>query len=135
MLVTLSGTPDPGRPPSGAAAEALDAVIQAQGWRLSEARWQAIDQLLDAMDAAVEADDPGALAVATLHLELAGPLRITPIGAAPVGPAPPAVFYRLNRLVHSLGGRPADPEDQPGQAGQPGPTAQDGTGDAPARDR
>lgn len=101
-------------PPGGASsdvadvrAEALDVVSNALRWQLADARWQAIEQVLTAMDAALAADDLAALTAATADLELAGPLRITRIGATPVVPPPPPVRDRLNRLVYSLGGTSA----------------------------
>ena len=83
-------------------AEALDVLSDAQLWRLAEARWQTIEQVLAAMDAALASGDIDALAEATAALELAGPLRIIPIGPA-VGPTP-AARELLNKLVHFLGG-------------------------------
>jgi hypothetical protein len=53
---------------------------------------------------ALAAADLDALAAATADLELAGPLRITRIGATPVVPPTPPVRDLLNRLVFSLGG-------------------------------
>jgi hypothetical protein len=112
MFVTLGSMVFPDEPPAStdsgndfdARAEALDVVSDALQWRLAEARWQAIEQVLIAMDAALAAGNVDALAAATADLELAGPLRITRIGATPVVPPAPAVRARLNRLVHSLGG-------------------------------
>jgi hypothetical protein len=83
-------------------AEALDVLSDAQLWQLAEARWQTIEQVLATMDAALASGDIDALAEATAALELAGPLRIIPIGSA-VGPTPVARDL-LNKLVHFLGG-------------------------------
>lgn len=95
-----------------ARAEALDVVSDARQWRLNETRWRSLEQILAAMDAALAAGDTAALMTATANLELAGPVRLTRIGATPVLPPPPAVRDRLNRLVHSLGGAPAqEPEE------------------------
>ena len=85
-------------------AEALDVASDALLWRMTDTRWHVIEHVLVAMDAALEAVDLDALAAATTDLELAGPLRITRIGGAPVVPPPPPIHYRLNRLVHSLDG-------------------------------
>jgi hypothetical protein len=103
-------------------AEALDVVSDALEWRLAEARWEAVEQVLVVMDAALEAGDPDALAAATADLELAGPLRITRIGATPVVPPAPPIRDRLDRLVHSLGGGPAaqHQEDEDSGAGNDG---------------
>jgi hypothetical protein len=83
-------------------AEALDVLSDAQVWQLAQARWETIEQVLAAMDAALASGDIDALAEATAALELAGPLRIIPIGPA-VGPTPVARDL-LNKLVHFLGG-------------------------------
>jgi len=115
MFVTLKNMVSPDEPPrsrdSGDAfelrAEALDVASDALLWRMTDARWQAIEQVLLAMNAALEASDLDALAAATTKLELAGPLRITRIGGTPVVPPPPPIHYHLNQLVHSLGGTAA----------------------------
>jgi hypothetical protein len=96
-------------------AEALDVLSDALQWQLADARWQVIEQILNAMDAALETGDTEALAVATADLELAGPLRILPIGPPPVGPTPKARDL-LNKMVYSLGGTMAG-EDQGDAAG------------------
>jgi hypothetical protein len=83
-------------------AEALDVLSDAKLWQLAETRWQTIEQVLATMDAALTSGDIDALAEATAALELAGPLRILPIGPA-VGPTPVARDL-LNKLVHFLGG-------------------------------
>ena len=102
-------------------AEALDVISDALRWRLVAQRWHAIEEVLAAMDAALAANDLQALAAATADLELAGPLRITPIGSPPVVPPPPPVRDRLNRLVTSLGDRPAVAKEEPGDVGTKGP--------------
>jgi hypothetical protein len=84
-------------------AEALDVVSDALRWLLTETRWPAVEQLVVAMETAVETADRNALEEATAELELAGPLRMTRIGAVPLVPPPPRVLDRLNRLVYSLG--------------------------------
>src|SRR5689334_11872934 len=122
MFVTLSSMnslePGPGWNPADTAsvrAEALDVISDVLSWRLAGTRWVAIEQVLAAMDAALAAGDVTALATATTDLELAGPVRITRIGADPVVPPPPAIRDRLNQLVHSLGGVPAADQPDPGQ--------------------
>ena len=98
---------------SGLRAEALDVLSDALQWQLAETRWRAIDQILAAMDVAVADRDLDALMAASADLELAGPLRITRIGADPVLSAPAEVRDRLNRLVFTLGDVPAASEDHP----------------------
>jgi hypothetical protein len=104
------------REAAGIRAEALEALSDAFAWKLADARWQEIRQILDSMAAALQAGDVDALSAATAHLELAGPLRIIPIGAA-AGP-PPLVHDLLNTLVHALGGVTVDgPPPEPGDEG------------------
>jgi hypothetical protein len=99
-------------------AEALDVLSDAQLWQLAEARWQTIEQVLAAMEAALASGDIDALAEATAALELAGPLRILPIGPA-VGPTPVARDL-LNRLVYFLGGVSAEEQATDAGAGDAG---------------
>jgi CATRA-Associated Small Protein len=100
-------------------ADALDVVTDALQWRLAEERWQKIEDILTAMDGALENGDANAIAATTADLELAGPLRIILIGPA-AGPTPVARDL-LNKMVHSLGGvtvqEPEDPAQEPGDAG------------------
>jgi hypothetical protein len=106
------GTPD--KSPAGwdsadipdARAEALAIVADACQWQLAGERWHSVEQVLIEMEAALAAGDRRGLATATADLELAGQLRITKIGDAPVVPPTPPVRYQLDRLVHSLGGTP-----------------------------
>lgn len=92
-------------------AEALGVISDALRWRLADARWQVVEQVVAAMAGALAAGDLKALTAATADLELAGPVRITRIGAMPIVPPPPPVRDRLNQLVHSLGGTPAVQDD------------------------
>jgi hypothetical protein len=101
-------------------------IEDALRWQLPEARWRGIEQALGAIDAALVADDPEALVAATVRLELAGPMRITRIGGAPVVPPPPPLRDRLNRLVFALGGVSLGPQQ---------PTTEDGGADDDAARR
>ena len=103
--------------PPDVRAEALEVLGDALLWQLTDVRWQAIEQTLDAMRAAVAAGDPDALAAATLHLELAGPLRITRIGGSPAVSASQEIRDLLNHLVFALGGTTLEPRPQPADAG------------------
>ena len=98
-------------------AEALDVVLDALQWHLVHARWDLVQQVLKAMNAALAAGDQEALAAATADLELAGPLRITMIGATPVVPPTPPVRDLLNHLVHALGDTPKGGHDGPDDTG------------------
>jgi CATRA-associated small protein len=105
---------------SCARSEALDVVLDTHEWRLAQARWQTIEQILIAMNAAVAAGDAAALLTAIADLELASPLRMTLIGDSPAIPATPPVRALLNTLVHSLGGVPPTPARPAGTAGAEG---------------
>jgi hypothetical protein len=72
---------------------------------LSPARWEGIAGILEALATEVAASDLSNLTEATIQLELAGPVRITRIGAMPTEPPPPRVRERINQLIHSLSGK------------------------------
>jgi hypothetical protein len=74
-------------------------------WELSPARWEGIAGILDALAAEVADSDLSNLAEATIQLELAGPVRLTRIGATPTEPPPPRVRERINQLIHRLSGK------------------------------
>jgi CATRA-Associated Small Protein len=81
---------------------ALDVLTDVLQWRLPQARWTRVTEIVQSIDKALSAGDPIALEAATVDLELAGPVRITRVGATPQVPAPQPVRERVNRLVHSL---------------------------------
>jgi len=95
--------------------EAVRALSHVEYWELTPARWELLAGMLDGLAAAAPAGDVDAIAVATADLELAGPMRITPIGAGsrpaeagPTGvvriPVPPEIRERVNELIHMLRG-------------------------------
>jgi hypothetical protein len=94
-------------------ATALDVLGDLDAWRLSEPRWARVEEILEALTAAVAAADLDGVRQATADLEVIGPVRITRIGAVPVVPPPRRVRDRTNHLVHLLteavdaAGRPA----------------------------
>jgi CATRA-associated small protein len=81
---------------------ALDVLTDVLQWRLPQARWTRVTEIVQSIDKALSAGDPVALEAATIDLELAGPIRITRIGAPPQVPAPPPVRDRVNSMVDSL---------------------------------
>jgi hypothetical protein len=91
-------------------ADLLDVLDDVTQWRLASQRWQQVYDLLGAITDALASGDIDALRVATGELELAGPVRITRIGATPADPPPDDVQERVNHLKHSLRSldRPAD---------------------------
>ena len=88
--------------------DALNVLRDVLLWELSPARWEGIAGVLEALAADLELGDLGTLAEATIELELAGPVRITRIGATPTEPPPPPVRERINQLIHSLSGQARD---------------------------
>lgn len=85
--------------------DAVQVLEDLQLWELAPARWEGIAGILEALATEVAAGDLGNLAEATAQLELAGPVRITRIGAVPTEPPPPRVRERINQLIHSLSGK------------------------------
>jgi hypothetical protein len=74
-------------------------------WELSPARWEGVAGILDALAVEVADSDLSNLEEATIQLELAGPVRITRLGAAPTEPPPPRVRERINQLIYRLSGK------------------------------
>jgi hypothetical protein len=115
---SAGGQGSPGRGvPGDVQTEALEAVQDALQWQLAESRWQAIEEILTTMETAFINGDREALEAATVHLEMAGPLRITRIGATPIVPPPPPILLQLNHLVLSLGGATPAPSRLAGEPG------------------
>jgi hypothetical protein len=79
----------------------LTIVQNAQKWELPAARWEVIAAVLAVLLQALDQGNLDAVAEAAIQLELAGPTRITKIGA-PAKPAPPPVRERLNETVTKL---------------------------------
>ncbi|MEV5822393.1 CATRA system-associated protein [Micromonospora harpali] len=76
---------------------------EAQGWRLTDGKWQEVGRLVEDVEKALAGGDAAALRRLTDTLEVAGEVRITRIGAASTPqPVPPPIRDRLNRLVHQL---------------------------------
>jgi CATRA-Associated Small Protein len=84
--------------------EALSVLRDVLEWSLTPARWEDVAGTLDGLGTGLDLADPGqlgALAEATIALELAGPVRITKIDKSAV-PAPEGVRDRVNQLIHEL---------------------------------
>jgi CATRA-Associated Small Protein len=92
---------------------AHDVVSDSLSWRLPEARWARVMEILQLMDEAISAGDPVALDNGTVELELAGPVRITRIGTTQQVPPPPTVLERLTRTARVLAGGPDKGEKRP----------------------
>jgi len=86
-------------------SDALDVLSEVLMWQLAAPRWQAIEEVLIAMAAALQTNDLEALAEATIDLELAGPVRITRIGGTSLSAPTDAVRSRVVQLIRSLNDR------------------------------
>jgi hypothetical protein len=82
--------------------DAVNVLQDALLWELSPSRWEGITAILQALETDLADEDVEALAEVVAQLELAGPVRITSIGAPPVAPPPPKVRERINHLIHRL---------------------------------
>ncbi len=111
--------------PAQIRADAVSTLSHVLRWELTAARWDLLGGMLDALAAAAAESDADALAVATADLELAGPMRITPIGpgSAQRREAPPEVRDRINELIHVLRGadQGTDTGAQGARGGERGP--------------
>jgi hypothetical protein len=95
-----------------ARAEAAELLADVLDWRLPANRWAEVGQLVSVLAAASAEDSAVALREAMMELELAGPVRVTRIGAADEaqqGPPPEPVRERVNRLIYALGTEPWRP--------------------------
>jgi hypothetical protein len=90
--------------------DAVDVLRDALVWRLTTGQWTAVTQAVDVLAAALVAGDASLFREALYDLELAGPVRATRIEDAEVLPPPEPVRERVNELIHTLDGRPVDPQ-------------------------
>jgi hypothetical protein len=89
--------------------DALDVLRDALVWRLTGARWRAVEQVLEALAGALATDESAAFRAAVCDLELGGPVRAVRVEDASTLPAPQGVRERINELIHTLdGSRPTD---------------------------
>jgi hypothetical protein len=109
MLAPMSSDM-PAGPPAGASAvpddlrsDALDILSDALQWRLPAARWESVEKVAQALRDAVRAGDLEELEAALGDLELAAPLRITPLGGEETTPATPGLRNIARDVVHDLG--------------------------------
>lgn len=84
--------------------DALSVLRDVLGWRLSAARWEGIAGSVEALAASLELSDLAAAEGMVIQLELAGPVRVTRIGALPTQPPPAKVRERISQLIHRLSG-------------------------------
>jgi hypothetical protein len=100
----------PARPAAGARtlpddlrSDVLDILSDAVQWRLPEVRWAGVEKLVQALHEALRAGDVAAVEAKLGDLELAAPLRITPIGGEPAGPATRRLRNLAEQVVRDLG--------------------------------
>jgi hypothetical protein len=84
--------------------DAVSVLQDMLSWRLSAARWDAIAGSVEALATYLDLGDLAAARDIVIQLELAGPVRITRIGAVPSQPPPPPVRDRVNHLIYRLSG-------------------------------
>lgn len=84
-------------------SDVADIVSDAVRWRLTDARWAQVEQLLGALHMALQSGDLQTVEAAVIDLELAAPLRIIPIGVNPPGPPTPQLRRLAMQIVHDLG--------------------------------
>jgi hypothetical protein len=83
-------------------AEALEALGDLAEWQLPAERWDRVAAIIEVLIHTYTDRDGPAFRNAIIDLEMAGPVRITRIGATPTVPPPQRVRDRANHLVHSL---------------------------------
>lgn len=110
----------PARPAIGARklpddlrSDVLDILSDAVQWRLPEVRWPGVEKLVQALHEALRAGDVAAVEARLGDLEFAAPLRITPIGGEPAGPATRRLRNLAAQVVHDLGEGPEPDDDEP----------------------
>jgi hypothetical protein len=96
-----------------------DIVADAVQWHLAEADWPKVETLVEELHRVLRAGDTAAVESALVELELAAPLRITPVGGPPTNPAPTRLWHVAAEIVHDLGAGldlsgPGDETDQDG---------------------
>lgn len=89
--------------PEDLRSDVLDLLSDAVQWRLPAARWEGVEELVQALHDALSEGDLAKLEAALGDLELAAPLRITPIGGEQTTQAPPPVRNGIIRVVYDLG--------------------------------
>ena len=104
----MSSEPPP--PPAGPRtllddlrSDVLDIISDAVQWRLPEERWADVEELVQALHEALRIGEPDEVETALAKLELAAPLRITPISGDPTRPATHRLRNLAKQVVHDLG--------------------------------
>jgi hypothetical protein len=77
VVIGTQARGDNGRTPisSEQMANAAEVVIEVLRWKLSPARWGAVEQILSVLQRALDENDADMLTETLAHLELMGPIR------------------------------------------------------------
>lgn len=89
--------------PEDLRSDVLDILSDTVRWRLPAARWEGVEKLVQALYDAVREGDLEKLEATLGDLELAAPLRITPIGGEQTTQATSKLRNIADRVVHDLG--------------------------------
>ena len=80
--------------------DALDVLRDATAWTLPDTRWSSITDIVRTLSGAWRAGDRALLRESVYELELAGPVRATPIGTRTLlVAAPEPVREEINELI------------------------------------
>lgn len=89
--------------PADLRSDVLDILSDTVQWRLPAARWEGVEKLVQALHDAARQGDLAKLEATLGDLELAAPLRITPIGGEQTVQATSKLRNLADRVVHDLG--------------------------------
>jgi hypothetical protein len=89
--------------PEDLRSDVLDILSDAVQWRLPAARWEGVEKLVQGLHDAVKEGDLEKLEATLGDLELAAPLRITPIGGEQTTQATSKLRNIADRVVYDLG--------------------------------
>ncbi|MDX3191246.1 hypothetical protein PV458_22790 [Streptomyces sp. MN03-5084-2B] len=89
--------------PEDLRSDVLDILSDTVQWRLPAARWEGVEKLVQALHDAVREGDLEKLEATLGDLEMAAPLRITPMGGEQTTQATSKLRNLADRVVHDLG--------------------------------
>jgi hypothetical protein len=82
--------------------DAAALLSEAMSWRLTEARWALVSQIISRLEAAAAVGQNATIDRAIIDLESVGPSRAIPVGSAASIPAPEPIRERCAELIHEL---------------------------------
>ncbi len=98
---------------ASARQDALDAADYVRELELSPDRWRLVVAAVDALDAALAADDGRAFWDALCDLEQVSPFAASSLEDLPTEPATKLVRDRINELIHVLDASSRPPPSEP----------------------